>query len=226
MKAVRAHKHTLGHEHDHEPQRGLPEPLPADEHIVWQGSPDWRSLARHAFHLRKLAAYFAALLALRAAFAYGDGGALVALKAVAVALPLALLSLAGLALVAWLTARHAVYTVTDRRVVMRIGIVLTLTFNLPFKRIASAGLRRYADGSGDIPLALMPGDRIAWLHLWPHARPFRLSRPEPMLRSLPQAEQVAQLLTQAWSGATGGSAAPAEAPRVVRRPAAASLATH
>ena len=42
---------------------------------------------------------------------------------------------------AWLSARNTVYTITDRRVVMRIGIVLTLTFNLPFKRIAAAGLQ-------------------------------------------------------------------------------------
>ena len=39
-----------------EPQRGLPELLPADEKLLWQGSPDWRAMAARAFHLRKLAA--------------------------------------------------------------------------------------------------------------------------------------------------------------------------
>ncbi len=41
---------------------------------------------------------------------------------------------------AWLSARSTVYTLTDRRMVMRMGIVLTVTFNLPFKRIAAADM--------------------------------------------------------------------------------------
>ena len=60
-----------------------------------------------------------------------------------------------------------------------------------------------ADGSGDLPLTLSGEDRIAWLHLWPHARPFHLAHPEPMLRSVPDAAAVAQLLSQAWSQSTG-----------------------
>jgi hypothetical protein len=42
---------------------------------------------------------------------------------------------------AWLSARTTVYTITDKRVVMRIGIVLSLTFNLPLRQIESAGLK-------------------------------------------------------------------------------------
>ena len=51
-----------GHEHEFEPQHGLPERLPGDERIVWQGAPDPGVLARRAFHLRKLALYFGLLL--------------------------------------------------------------------------------------------------------------------------------------------------------------------
>jgi hypothetical protein len=83
-------------------------------------------------------------------------------------------------------AHHGLH-LTNRRVVMRIGIVLTLTFNLPCKRIVGAGLRLDANGSGDLALTLRGEDRIAYLHLWPHARPWKLARPEPMLRSVPQA---------------------------------------
>jgi hypothetical protein len=86
---------------------------------------------------------------------------------------------------------------------MRIGIVLTLTFNLPLRMIESAALKPGAGGSGDIVLRLRGPDRIAWLHLWPHARPWKLSRPEPMLRSVSDAQQVSQVLAQAWSQATG-----------------------
>jgi hypothetical protein len=106
-------------------------------------------------------------------------------------------------LMAWLSARATLYTVTDKRVVMRIGIVLTLTFNIPFKRIEAAGLHLNANGTGDLPLTLSGEDRIAWLHLWPHARAWHLARPEPMLRCVPQATEVAQLLAQAWSRCTG-----------------------
>ncbi len=209
MKA--AHRHTSsGHEHEFEAQRGLPEALPADETLLWQGSPDWMRLARRAFHLRKLALYFAVMVGLRAAFVIGDGGSAVdAVRSTVWPLALAILALSLVALMAWLSARSTVYTLTDKRVVMRIGIVLTLTFNLPYKRIAAAGLHLEADGSGDLPLTLLAGDHIAWLHLWPHARPWKLARPEPMLRSVPDAQQVARVLSQAWSHATGLSATPA-----------------
>ncbi len=192
------------HEHEFEPVRGLPEVLPPGEQLLWQGSPDWRTLARRAFHVRKLVVYFALLTVLRVAVVASGpatpGGLLVSalwmvlLGAVAIGL---------MTLMAWLSARAAVYTVTDKRVVMRIGIVLTLTFNIPFKRIAAAGLHLNANGTGDLPLTLSGSDRIAWLNLWPHARAWHLAQPQPMLRCVPQAAAVAQLLAQAWSRSTG-----------------------
>ena len=56
---------TPHHEHEFEAAPGLPEPLPAGERILWQGAPDWRALAVHVFHVRKLAAYFAGILRVR-----------------------------------------------------------------------------------------------------------------------------------------------------------------
>lgn len=205
-----AHRHTAGPEHEYEPQRGLPEVLPAGETLIWQGSPDWRALARGAFHLRKLAVYFALMLALRGIVAYADGqSAANAVMAALWLLPLAALGLGLVATLAWLSARGTVYTLTSKRVVMRIGIVLTVTYNLPFQRIAGADLALGADGHGDIALALAGKDRIAYLQLWPHARPWRMARPEPSLRGVPDAARVAQKLVAAWSAATGRSAAPA-----------------
>lgn len=188
------------HEHEFEAAHGLPEPLPPGERLLWQGGPDWRHLARHGFHLNKLAVYFAALLAGRAATVAAQGGtAGEAVLAAAWLLPLALAGLGLVGLLAWLSARTTVYTLTSRRVVMRVGIVLSVTFNLPYRAIEAAGLKTYRDGSGDIPLSLGGRDRIAWLQLWPHARPWRVKRPEPMLRSVPEAGRVAALLSQAWS---------------------------
>lgn len=221
MRAV--HRHTLGNEHEHEfePQTGLPELLPAGEHLLWQGSPDWKSLAVRAFHVRKLLVYFLLMLGLRAGFVIADGGSVgAALVAVAWLTPLVMLAIGGMALMAWLTAKGAVYTITDRRVVMRIGIVLTVTFNLPHKRIEGAAVHLGADGNGDIAITLLKGEKIAWLHLWPHARPWRVGRPEPLLRCIPDAQAVAAVLTQAWSQATGHSVnvASATPPRAEPRP--------
>lgn len=207
-------------EHEHEAQHGLPEPLPAGERMLWQGSPSWRLLARHAFHLRKLGLYFVALLAWAAAVPFaGRWFELASAETsgpAARALPLlvwyALLALVGLglvALIARLAAQAAVYTITDKRVVMRIGIVLTMTFNLPYRQITRADLRldgrRAASGTGDIALSLANGVRIPYLQLWPHARPWQVRQPQPMLRNLENADEVARLLGSAWSAATGVS---------------------
>jgi hypothetical protein len=113
---------------------------------------------------------------------------------------------------AWMTARTTVYTLTDKRVVMRIGIVLTLIFNIPLRTLRSAALRRGEGRTGDIVMQLAGPDHIAFLHLWPHVRPWHLARPEPMLRAVADAPQVAALLSQAWSQVTGVAAQPAAVP--------------
>ncbi len=200
-------------EHEHEPMPGLPEMLPADERILWQGSPDWRALAVRAFHVRKLIVYFALMLALRGSVVLADGGsALDAVRAVATLAPLALLGIGLTLLLAWLSAHSTAYTLTSRRVVMRIGIVLTLSFNLPLKRIAAAEVADAPRDTTDIALDLAGSDRIAWLQLWPHARPWRVAKPQPMLRCLPQGAQVARLLAQAWSEVTGLDVQTVDAP--------------
>jgi hypothetical protein len=196
-----SHRHTNAeHEHEFEPQFGLPELLPEDERILWQGSPDWKSLARHAFHVNKLVVYFAAIIAIRVFVVLTDGLGMNAALASAMWLGLLAASAIGiLAMIAYFSARTSVYTITNKRLVMRVGIVLTMAYNLPFKRIASAGLRRLGKHHGDIPLVLMPGDKIAYTHLWPHVRPWRFAKPEPMLRSVRDPQRVAEILTQAWT---------------------------
>jgi hypothetical protein len=195
-----------GHEHEHElePAYGLPEALPAHERVLWQGSPDWRDLARRVFFVRTLTIYFVAILAIRAALVLIDGGTgMAALKAVLLVAPLAVLAIGTVLGLAVMSARTTVYTITDKRVVMRLGIVLGVTFNLPFARIATAGFHDAGHGIGDITLALAGTDRIALFHLWPHARPWRLAQPEPMLRCVPEVQAVGQLLARAWSASTG-----------------------
>lgn len=196
-------------EHDHEPVHGLPEVLPAGERIVWQGAPHWQRLAIDALHVRKVLVYFALLIAWRIADVLGGGGGAVdALLAAAWTLPLAAVAVGLLLLIAWLMGRSTVYTLTNRRVVMRVGVVLSISFNLPLSRIASADLRCHADGTGDISLALAGPERIAYLHLWPHARPWHVRRPQPTLRALPQARRVAAKLADALAASAGQARQP------------------
>ncbi len=208
-----SHRHTNGHEHEFEPVHGLPEVLPAGEHILWQGAPDWRVLAVRAFHVRKLAVYFGLLMLLQAVLVLNEGGtAFAALLSLAWPAGLALLALGALSLLAYLSARTTAYTVTNRRVVMRVGIVLTLAFNLPYSRVMAADLSNGSGGVGDLALTLGEQDHIAWLNLWPHARPWRVAKPQPTLRCVPDAAAVAQLLAQSWQRATGRSLSPASQP--------------
>lgn len=195
-------------EHEFEPQHGLPERLPAGERILWQGGPLWSLLARRAFHADKVAIYFGVLLAWSFATRLHDGAAPVdALRALGGWSLLAAVGVGLLLVLAWLSARSTVYTLTDRRIVMRIGIVLTVTYNLPLSRLDGADLRPSGRGAdGEIALALEPGTRIAWLHLWPHVRPWRVARPQPMLRALADAQSVSALLADAWARSSGASA--------------------
>jgi Bacterial PH domain len=199
-------------EHEFEATLGLPEKLPADEYIRWQGSPDWKTLAIEAFHVRKLAIYFVCLLMLRAVFALYDGAS-VADTAISVLglVPLALIALGAVCFLAWLTARTAVYTITNQRVVMRIGIVLSVTFNLPFASLNNVGIKRFRNGAGDLPLTIGTNDKIAYLHLWPHARPWRFANTEPMMRSVFDVANVANILSTAMAEASGGTAIPVPA---------------
>lgn len=212
------------HEHEFEPVPGLPERLPPGEQMLWQGSPDWRGVARRVFHLDLLALYFAALVGWSALDAMRAGGISALVPAVVIPLTLSLGALAMLAMLAHLTARSAVYSITTHRVVLRIGIVLSVTFNIPFRRIASADLKLLQDGTGDLALTLGRGDHIGYLHLWPHARPWQWSRPQPALRSIPNAQQVASILSDAMLAADPTVALGADTPSTGGHGAPPSLA--
>lgn len=192
-----------------EPVRGLPETLPPGERILWQGAPDPWALARDALLLRWIAGYFGALLAWRV-IARGpiEGWA----EALSGSLPLLILGTLACGLVygfARLQARASVYTITNRRVAMRIGVALTLTLNLPFSRIASADLALRRDGTGTIALEPTGGRRLGYLVCWPHVRPWHMSHTQPALRAIPDAAAVARLLAEHASSAAPAAMAPA-----------------
>lgn len=187
---------------------GLPGPLPAGERLLWQGKPSTRPFTREVFRLRWLTVYFLVLLAWPVSNMFGtDDDRRHALVGFGAILIVAGAAWAVLLLLGWLMARSTVYTITDRRVVLRIGVALPTTVNLPFAKIASADLLRRDDGSGDIPLTLSAGNKIGIVHLWPHARPWHFNQPQPMLRAIAEPERVAALLASALVAAHGGGGA-------------------
>jgi hypothetical protein len=190
--------------------RGLPGPLPKGERLLWQGAPRWQVVAVRVLHLRKFAVYFAALLAWYAAATVAGGTA-------PGAAALATAKLAGIALVplgllvayAWGIGQTTVYSVTNRRVVVRCGLALPMTINLPFAQIDAAAVREAADGSGDIAMTLSRGARISYLMAWPHVQPWRLLRARPALRAVPNVAQLAQVIARALATAADVPVQPA-----------------
>ncbi|WP_372890154.1 photosynthetic complex putative assembly protein PuhB [Rhodosalinus sp.] len=180
-----------------EPVKGLPETPPEGERILWQGRPDAWALAFESMNLKWVMGYFVLLAAWRLVAAIG---LMPVTQAVAISTPFIVMGLivcALLALVAWVQARATVYTITNRRVAMRVGAALTVTLNLPYTQIANANLDLRRRGTGTIALELMGETRFSYLVLWPHVRPWHLRHPEPALRCIPDAERVAGLLAEA-----------------------------
>jgi len=180
-----------------EPVRGLPERLPEGEVILWQGSPSSWHLACEALSLRWIAGYFAVLVVWRVGVsstevpvseALGHSVPLIVIGA------LVCLLLYGLATI---QARSAVYTLTNKRVAMRIGASLTMTLNLPYTQIGNAELAQRPDGSGSIAFELIGDTRFSYLLCWPHVRPWHIARTQPALRCIPDAAAVARIFAEA-----------------------------
>jgi hypothetical protein len=185
-------------EHDIEPVPGLPGALPPGEDIIWQGAPNRARLTRTAFHARTVSIYFAILMLISFGFALPNAAQ--GVMAFTGPVLVAAFGLAGVGLLTvfgWASARTTIYTLTNKRVVIRAGIALPTCINVPLSLIDSADLRTYDDGTGDIPMTLKPGNELGYAQLWPHARPLRINHAQPMLRSIPDAARVATLLARA-----------------------------
>ncbi len=177
-----------------EPIEGLPERPPAGEDILWQGKPRVYALAREAMSLHWVIGYFLFLAFWRVGV---SSAGMPFSEALVLGLPFLILGAVAAAVIlglAWVLARTTVYTVTSARVALRVGAALTVTLNLPFKRIASADLQLRRDGTGTIAFETLGETRLSYLVLWPHVRPWRMKKTQPALRAIPDAERVAGLI--------------------------------
>lgn len=180
-----------------EPVRGLPEALPPDEHILWQGAPDPWALARDAFKVRWVASYFALLAVWRIGASSTEVSFGVAI-AHAVPFVLAGVLVCGILYgLATIQARAAVYTLTNKRVALRIGAALTMTLNLPYTWIGCASLDVRKSGHGTLAFELIGDTRLSFLMTWPHVRPWHIARTQAALRCIPDAHRVARIFADA-----------------------------
>jgi hypothetical protein len=192
----------LSDEFEFEPIPGLPGQLPEGERLLWQGSPSAKSLARKLFHVGWIGTYFAVLIAWRVGAAAWEGTDMgEALGSASWLAAVGAISLAMIFGLASLMARTTIYSITSRRVVMRYGMALPLTINLPFKAIVSADIKHNRDGTGNIALQMNGDGRVAYLHLWPNARPWHIAQPQPLLRSLGDYQTAAEILRREFLAA-------------------------
>jgi hypothetical protein len=185
-------------EHEFEAIRGIPGELPEGETVLWQGAPNWILLAFDAFKVGWVGGYFLALIAWRCVESILKGSEPIQAIITAFAvLPLALIAICILGFLAWVNSRSTVYSITNRRVIMRFGAALTKAINIPFQIIASASANVKADQTGDVAVLLSRPSKIPLLLLWPHVKPGTRRHPEPAFRSLKNAAECAPILAEA-----------------------------
>ena len=181
-----------------EPAPGLPAPLPSGESLLWQGTPAWRALAVRAYHVRKVALYFLALVAWRVSvgLTHSDPPRDV-LVSCALLVALGGIAVAVLTALAYFTSRSTIYSITTRRVLLRHGIAVPLTMNIPLRMVDAAALKQFSNGIGDIALTVPKNHRVGYLITWPHLRPGHITRPQPSFRTIPDAARAADILGRA-----------------------------
>ncbi|MDG2429804.1 MAG: photosynthetic complex putative assembly protein PuhB [Paracoccaceae bacterium] len=180
-----------------EPIEGLPELLPKGEVILWQGRPNWLRLTIESLNLWWVIGYFGLLAAWRflSVIDYMPFG-----TAISASIPfLFVAAFVGLLLcgVGYIQAKETLYTITNRRVVMRIGAALTLTLNLPFTKIDNAAVAKKRGGFGNIAFETSGDTKFSFFVLWPHARSWYFGKPQPTLKCIPDIEKVSSILGEA-----------------------------
>ena len=179
-----------------EPVLGLPEHLPKGEEMLWQGRPDWWVLAKEALVVRWVIGYFVLLAFWRVGTLLDQGPFATIVTAAIPFLACGAVAAGILMGMAYVMARSTVYTITNRRVVMRIGAALTITLNLPFTQIRNAELDLRKSGTGTIALDLDQRTRLSYLVCWPHVRPWSIRKTKPALRCIRDARAVGELLAE------------------------------
>lgn len=177
--------------------QGVAEALPPGERVLWEGAPAPQAIARHLLLVRPLSAYFAVMVAWWMLANRDSMASMAFWTPVGMQLLLIGTVLGGFLWLGRWIARSTTYAITDRRIVMRLGVIFPLTVNIPLHYIMGAQVKRFGDGTGQIALQLDPKEKLAWIVLFPHVRPLSFANPQPLLRGLTDPSQVGAVLRAA-----------------------------
>jgi Bacterial PH domain len=188
---------TGGPEHEIEPVPGLPGRLPDGEYIVWQGKPETKIVMARLLRARWIAGYFgiAALWSVAVGVNNSEGAWLLMGRVTFIAVA-AFFMFGMMWLYARAVSKTSLYTLTNKRLVMRVGIALSASFNLPFKQIAGADFRVGSDGAGDVALTLKSGHGLSGAVFFPHQRGGLWRKLSPQMICLTDAKLVAEKLAE------------------------------
>ena len=211
---------------DFEPIDGLPEKPPQGETILWTGSPEKWRLGHQIFHTRWIMAFFVVIAVSSIFSGINHGASAGRIGATFVTLLVLGGLVVGFAMVmGWLIAINTIYTITSERLVIRHGVTMPMAVNFPFSKVANAAAKIRSDGSGDVSMALLDGNRVSIFAIWPHNRPWSWQGAAPAIRCVADAAAVSEVLGKALSAhaqATGDAFA---RPKIVRTRERESSAT-
>ena len=174
--------------------------LPEDESLIWQGRPEAKAIATRAMYLWYVVAYLLGLALLRTGYLVMSDAPISEWSALLAWQLLASLFIVGVLLgLSLVYGKSTIYTLTNRRVILRTGAAVQIHVNFPLEQIASADLQVFSDGTGDIALKLENSDRLYWLLLWPNVRSWWVRPLQPLLRGLRDFELAASALASAAS---------------------------
>jgi hypothetical protein len=200
---------------------GVP-PLRAGDRVLWQGRPSWLAFAQQVMHVRWIAAYVALLLSWCLVAGMQNSGLSSALDTTMRFGGLALVAMGLLLALAWGLARTTTYSLTTSHLVIEYGLALAKTVTIPYAKIVDASFRPYANGTGDIVFTLGDTRGASYPLMWPHVRPWKMKRPQPMLRVVEDGAQVAQIVARALAASADMAPVPISLPET--RPAVAGAA--
>ncbi len=182
--------------------QGIDEPLQPGEKLLWEGRPSLVPLALRALHLRVFLFYWGLVGVGWIGHGLATGRAGTDLMAdLTWLLVVGALGSAMVFGLAWAVQRSTTYALTNRRVVMRIGVALPAVLNLPLEKVEAAGYQAHRDGTGEVSFQLPKAEQVGVFFLWPHHRPWRWGSPEPAFRALPDVKEVAELVRKAAAAA-------------------------
>jgi hypothetical protein len=183
-----------------QPPDNISNAIPAGESVLWMGKPSFWGLSWHMFGIKWLF-YYLIILFLAFVLRLGAADFLTAVQYDFIPfLTSGLLAMVFLFVLSGIQARHAVYVVTEKRVIIKNGAALAFMISLPFKKIASVNQQKRNKGIGTISFELVSDKRVPFISCWPSVRPLVFKKPQPAFACIADVEAIGEILKEAMLG--------------------------